>query len=343
MNTIPTGTSREPRDSDAAIERVLADIRRGEVVRVYNPLTRRGVLFAAASLADHYLLERLRPPGGAVEVLISRAQAERLRLPAFPLDDASSVGTLRTASVSLRSTGRDSSPDAVVAALRSVAGGESVAEDFVQPGYLFPLIATCDGVLACFASEAAATFDLLDWAGLPPAAVMAEDISLHHLPKPFVREVDLRDVISKRMAADTSWQTSGWTELPTADGKLQVSCIVSPHLRGELLILTASGSPFDAAARIHIHAECVIGDVFGSAACQCRDDLQQALAEISATGSGMVVYAKETFSDRSILVASAVHHRTRDLDVLTRSAVLGLVASVMTSEGRDRRCTSTCV
>jgi len=53
---MPPGAPRP--DAQASIERALIDISPRNVVRVYNPIPDAELLFAAASLADHDLLER---------------------------------------------------------------------------------------------------------------------------------------------------------------------------------------------------------------------------------------------------------------------------------------------
>jgi len=44
---------------------------------------------------------------------------------------------------------------------------------------------------------------------------------------------------------------------------------------------------------VRVHSECLTGDVFGSVRCDCRDQLQAALASIAAAGRGMLVYLRQ--------------------------------------------------
>lgn len=43
---------------------------------------------------------------------------------------------------------------------------------------------------------------------------------------------------------------------------------------------------------LHVHIECLTGDVFGSTACRCGEELNGALARMSAQGSGVVLYLR---------------------------------------------------
>jgi GTP cyclohydrolase II len=43
---------------------------------------------------------------------------------------------------------------------------------------------------------------------------------------------------------------------------------------------------------VRLHSECLTGDVFGSARCDCGDQLDLALARIARQGAGVVVYLR---------------------------------------------------
>ncbi len=43
---------------------------------------------------------------------------------------------------------------------------------------------------------------------------------------------------------------------------------------------------------LHVHVECLTGDVFGSTACRCGGELDRALTTMRARGSGMIVYLR---------------------------------------------------
>ena len=54
-----------------------------------------------------------------------------------------------------------------------------------------------------------------------------------------------------------------------------------------------------AAARplVHVHAACLLGDAFGSLACDCAAELAVATDEILAAGAGVIVYVKPGTAD----------------------------------------------
>lgn len=44
---------------------------------------------------------------------------------------------------------------------------------------------------------------------------------------------------------------------------------------------------------VRIHSQCLTGDVFGSLRCDCRQQLELALSQIAAVGSGVLVYEQQ--------------------------------------------------
>ncbi len=75
----------------------------------------------------------------------------------------------------------------------------------------------------------------------------------------------------------------GITRLP--DGRVHLEeavALVMGDVRSE--------SPGDPAPLLRIHSQCLTGDVFHSLRCDCRAQLEIALAEVSGAGRGLIVY-----------------------------------------------------
>jgi 3-hydroxy-9,10-secoandrosta-1,3,5(10)-triene-9,17-dione monooxygenase reductase component len=80
-------------------------------------------------------------------------------------------------------------------------------------------------------------------------------------------------------------------ELPTAAGEFRVLA----HERASELLTAALvlGDPSAAEAPlVYAHHACLLGDVFGSLACDCADRLAAAQEEILAAGTGVILYTK---------------------------------------------------
>jgi 3,4-dihydroxy 2-butanone 4-phosphate synthase/GTP cyclohydrolase II len=68
---------------------------------------------------------------------------------------------------------------------------------------------------------------------------------------------------------------------------------------------------------VHVHVECVPGDLFGSRGCFCARELERALANIARAGQGVVVYVRSAPDDRP-------HHRTREHDAVAEEILRDL-------------------
>lgn len=60
--------------------------------------------------------------------------------------------------------------------------------------------------------------------------------------------------------------------------------------RKETAVALVMGDIHAEAPLLRIHSQCLTGDVFGSMRCDCRQQLELALATIATTGSGILVY-----------------------------------------------------
>ena len=80
------------------------------------------------------------------------------------------------------------------------------------------------------------------------------------------------------------------TSLPTPFGTFRLFFFESPDKSDNALALVM-GHPSDQdAALVRIHSQCLTGDVFGSARCDCGEQLQFALRKIGDAGHGVLVY-----------------------------------------------------
>lgn len=67
----------------------------------------------------------------------------------------------------------------------------------------------------------------------------------------------------------------------------------APLLRVEAAVALVIGNLLDAPPIVRIHSQCLTGDVFHSLRCDCRQQLELALATISEAGSGIVLYEQQ--------------------------------------------------
>ena len=98
------------------------------------------------------------------------------------------------------------------------------------------------------------------------------------------------------------------TQLPQTDGKLTLHAETNlPTRQGRfrMVVFTYEGEPGEHIAMIkgevrgardlpvRVHSGCLTSEIFGSLKCDCRDQLQGALATIERAGRGMVIYLRQ--------------------------------------------------
>ncbi|HEY7856411.1 MAG TPA: GTP cyclohydrolase II [Terriglobales bacterium] len=78
-------------------------------------------------------------------------------------------------------------------------------------------------------------------------------------------------------------------DFPTRWGHFR---ILGFELAGETAVALRMGTSDDLAAAplLRIHSQCLTGDVFGSLRCDCRQQLELALAAIAEAGAGLLIY-----------------------------------------------------
>ncbi|MBI2956276.1 MAG: GTP cyclohydrolase II [Acidobacteria bacterium] len=80
--------------------------------------------------------------------------------------------------------------------------------------------------------------------------------------------------------------------LPTRFGFFRV--LGFENTRRDWLVALVKGNPRRRAAPlVRIHSQCLTGDVFASARCDCRAQLELALARIGREGAGVILYEPE--------------------------------------------------
>ena len=68
----------------------------------------------------------------------------------------------------------------------------------------------------------------------------------------------------------------------------------SGHETAVALVMGDVVSPSPAEAPlVRVHSQCLTGDVFGSLRCDCRQQLEMALAMIAAAGAGVLIYEQQ--------------------------------------------------
>uniref|UniRef100_A0A2P2KKI9 GTP cyclohydrolase II n=1 Tax=Rhizophora mucronata TaxID=61149 RepID=A0A2P2KKI9_RHIMU len=176
-------------------------------------------------------------------------------------------------------------------------------EDFRRPGHVFPLKYRNGGVLRR-AGHTEASVDLVMLAGLRPVSVLSAIVdpedgsvaSLASLRKLAVEHsipiVSITDLIRYRRKREKLVKRTAISRLPTKWGLFQAYCYRS-KLDGTEHVAAVKGKiGHGQDVLVRVHSECLTGDIFGSARCDCGNQLDLAMQLIQQAGRGVVVYLR---------------------------------------------------
>ncbi len=159
----------------AGVEKVAAQLAAGGAVIIHDPdrEAEADVVFAGSRLRPESLVFLLTQVCGHTTVPCDRARLNRLGIPPMP-GGGDRHGTAYHVSVDLAAgTGTGVSAHDRAAAIRRLADDHACAEDFLQPGHVFPLAGRPGGLIER-RGHTEASLALCEAAGLPTVAAICE-------------------------------------------------------------------------------------------------------------------------------------------------------------------------
>jgi 3,4-dihydroxy 2-butanone 4-phosphate synthase/GTP cyclohydrolase II len=288
----------------SSIAEAAAEFRRGRFVLIVDDEDREneGDLAIAAEKvtpeAINFLATHAR---GLVCTALTERRCDALDLPPMVEHNTSPHQTAFCVSVEARNrvtTGISAADRA--ATVQALIDPATRPEDLLRPGHMFPLRARNGGVLKR-AGHTEASVDLARLAGLHPAAVICEvmdtDGTMARLPRLLdlarahgVAVVTVRDLIAYRMRHERIVERMAEPQLPTRYGDFRVYAYRSPVTGEEHIALVMGAIESDEPVLVRVHSQCLTGDVFGSARCDCGAQLETALERIAAEKRGVLLY-----------------------------------------------------
>ncbi|HBZ03966.1 MAG TPA: GTP cyclohydrolase II, partial [Lachnospiraceae bacterium] len=183
------------------------------------------------------------------------------------------------------------------------ADDKSTKDDFRKPGHMFPLQARPGGVIER-PGHTEATVDLCRLAGLKPVGlcceIMNDDGTMARFDDlmDFAKEHDLKistiqKLIRYRKEHEVFVEEVTKAKLPTRYGEFIIHGFIN-KLNGEHHVaLTMGDINGDDAILVRVHSECLTGDAFGSAKCDCGQQLDAALKKIAEEKKGVLLYMRQ--------------------------------------------------
>jgi 3,4-dihydroxy 2-butanone 4-phosphate synthase/GTP cyclohydrolase II len=136
---------------------------------------------------------------------------------------------------------------------------------------------------------------------MTPAAaiceIMNDDGTMARLPdlRRFAERHDLglisvADLIRYRLQTERLVRRIAAPALPTEYGDFRVVAYRSDVTHEEHVALVAGEIREEEPVLVRVHSQCLTGDVFGSARCDCGEQLKLAMEKIAAEGRGVLLY-----------------------------------------------------
>lgn len=229
--------------------------------------------------------------------------AHRLNLPQMVSENTDNHCTAFTVSIDHVNTTTGISAEERGYTCRMLTDPETQPNDLRRPGHVFPLVARHGGVLVRN-GHTEATVDLMRLAGLKEVGlcceVMRENGTMMRAPELqkmseeydicFITIKDLQDYI-RRYEKHVNCVANA--KLPTVYGEFQIKGYVN-DITGEHHVALVCGDIQDGEDVLcRVHSECLTGDVFGSARCDCGDQLHTAMKMVQEEGRGVILYMRQ--------------------------------------------------
>ena len=242
---------------------------------------------------------------GLICMPMSGEYCDKLGLPQMVEQNTDNHETAFTVSIDHVSTGTGISAEERGVTARATVLADAKPTDFRRPGHMFPLRAREGGVLRR-TGHTEATVDLCRLAGLRPVGlcceIMREDGTMMRTTelKKFAKEhnlcmITVADLISYRMRdkEESLVKEVACADFPTKYGHFKIHGFIN-KINGEHHVAVTMGDVSDGKPVLcRVHSECLTGDAFGSARCDCGEQLEAAMRAIAKEGRGMVLYMRQ--------------------------------------------------
>ena len=288
------------------VNQALEDLRNGKVILVIDDPEREneGDLICAGEFATPENVNFMASDAkGLICMPMSRQWCEKLGLNQMVTENTDNHSTAFTVSIDhVETTTGISAFERSVTAIKSTEDGAK-PEDFRRPGHMFPLEARDGGVLKR-AGHTEATVDLMVLAGLKPVGlcceIMREDGTmmrttelLEFAEKKNLTVITIEDLIKFRLEKESLVRKSAVAKLPTKYGEFEIHGYENV-LNGEHHVALTMGDVSNGEPVLcRVHSECLTGDVFGSARCDCGEQLDAAMKAIAKEGRGILLYMRQ--------------------------------------------------
>jgi len=301
------------------IEEIIEDLRHGKMVIIMDDEDREneGDLVMAATFARPEDVNFMARYGrGLICLTLTPERCQQLRLPLMVNENKTPHSTNFTVSIEA-ATGVTTGISAADRArtIQCAVAADAKADDLVQPGHIFPLMAKSGGVLNR-AGHTEAGCDLARLAGVEPAAVIVEilneDGSMARRPdlEIFAQQHNLKigtiaDLIQYRIRHENTLERIGECAYPTEFGEFRLYAYQDCNDDNVHLALVMGQVSGDEPVLARVHARNMLDDVFFSIRSDCNMPVRLAMQKIAEAGKGVLVVIRQSENNKAL--AELIH------------------------------------
>jgi len=288
----------------ARIEDAIEAIRAGRIVIVVDDADRENegdLTIAAEKVTPEAINFMARYGRGLICLSMTPERLDELEIPLVVSKNTSAFDTAFCVQIEAkgRTTTGISAADRAATVLTAIDPATRPS-DLARPGHMFPLRSRTGGVMVR-AGQTEAAVDLARIAGLYPAGVicevMNEDGTMARVPQlaKFATRhglllITIADLIKYRIRTESLVKRVAAADLPTEYGDFKVYAYENQVDMQTHIALVRGDISTGKDVLVRVHSQCLTGDVFHSARCDCGAQLDTAMRRIAAEGRGVLLY-----------------------------------------------------
>lgn len=290
------------------IEEAIEEIKKGKIIIVVDDEDREneGDMICAAECATPEIINFMtKEARGLICVSLTEQRCDELGLQMMVGNNTSTHTTPFTVSVDLLGYGCTTGISAQDRSktVMALVNPNTKNDELGKPGHIFPLKAKSGGVLRR-TGHTEATMDFARLAGFKPAGVLVEvlkeDGEMARLPdlrkianKFGMKLVSIKDLIEYRLTHESLIKREIAVQMPTEWGNFELIAFKQINTNEEHLALVKGSWEANEPVLVRVHSSCVTGDIFGSARCDCGEQLHAAMEMVEKEGKGVVLYMNQ--------------------------------------------------
>jgi 3,4-dihydroxy 2-butanone 4-phosphate synthase/GTP cyclohydrolase II len=305
-----------------SIDDIINDIREGKMIILMDDEARENegdLIMAASHVRAEHVNFMARHGRGLICLTLNQKRCDQLRLPLMVSDNNAAYSTNFTVSIEAASgvtTGISAADRATT--IQAAVAENARAEDLVQPGHIFPIMAKPGGVLTR-AGHTEAGCDLARLAGLEPAAVIVEilneDGSMARRPdlEKFAEQFDIKigtiaDLIRYRLENERSVERVSECALKNSFGEFRLITYRDRRDDGVHFALVKGQIKRDQGVLVRVHMPHYLSDVLGMHRGDSGWPLENAMKYIQEAGEGVIVLLGQVESRDDLLLRVEQYH-----------------------------------